>query len=58
MPPRVDDSSDSPDVRYPFFDHGSNLYVLSCADGSVEFRTSRLDEFVRTDVSVPLDEAI
>lgn len=56
MPPVVDDAEDSPDVSYPTFDHGEDLYVLPCRDGSVEFRTHAAGEFINTDVIVNLQD--
>lgn len=52
MAPSVNDEAKRPEVSFPRFDTGDDLYVLYRADGFVEFRSSGRDEFVNSDIVI------
>jgi len=52
--PASEDATDWPNVSYPRFAHGDDLYVLVSGGGSWEFRSESRGEFVKSDIVVDL----
>ena len=58
MAPLVDDAGEPPTVTYPKFDYGADLFVLYHQGGLVEYQTGLPGQFVRSDSTVDVRDAI